>query len=52
VFWARAGHVAKDFAPAIDALRNHYPEVKFDVLPVLSELPGLIEHVAAVIAQH
>jgi hypothetical protein len=44
--------VAKDFAPAIDALRNHYPEVKFDVLPVLSELPGLIEHVAAVIAQH
>lgn len=50
IFWARAGHVAKDLAPAVDALRAQYPHVRFDVLPVLSELPGLIDFVSDVIS--
>jgi sirohydrochlorin cobaltochelatase len=47
VFWARAGHVDNDLPPLIAATRARFPLMSFDVLPVLSELPGLIDFVAA-----
>ncbi|CAN5159031.1 hypothetical protein BH09PSE6_BH09PSE6_33510 [soil metagenome] len=50
VFWARAGHVAHELDPAVDRLRVRYPESTFEVLPVLSELPGLLETIAATVA--
>jgi sirohydrochlorin cobaltochelatase len=47
VFWARAGHVDNDLPPLIAAARAAHPQLAFEVLPVLSELPGLIDFVAA-----
>lgn len=50
VFWARAGHVAHDLDPAIEALRAVHAGVRFELLPVLSELPGLLETIATTVA--
>ena len=47
VFWARAGHVDNELPPLIEAARTRHPQLRFDVLPVLSELPGLIDFVAS-----
>jgi len=47
VFWARAGHVDNDLPPLIAAARARHPQLRFEVLPVLSELPGLIDFVTA-----
>jgi sirohydrochlorin cobaltochelatase len=49
VFWARAGHVARDLTPAVEALRAEFPQAEFVVLPVLSEMTGLIDFVADII---
>ncbi|CAN5503343.1 hypothetical protein BH10PSE17_BH10PSE17_25500 [soil metagenome] len=51
VFWARAGHVAHELDPAVEVLRGRHPESSFDILPVLSELPGLLETIAATVAK-
>ncbi len=47
VFWAAAGHVQHSLPPMLEAARRRHPQLAIDALPVLSELPGLIEHVAA-----
>jgi sirohydrochlorin cobaltochelatase len=52
VFWASGGHVASDLPLLLDELRRRHPRLAFQVLPVLSELPGLLQFVAdAVTAQ-
>ena len=51
VFWASGGHVANDLPPLLADLRRKHPEITLTLLPVLSELPGLLDFVAdAVIA--
>jgi sirohydrochlorin cobaltochelatase len=46
VFWASGGHVANDVPPLMDACRRRHPGLRLTMLPVLSELPGLLEFVA------
>lgn len=46
VFWAEAGHVSKDLPRLVEVARTRHRDVKLDVLPVLSELPGLLDFVA------
>jgi sirohydrochlorin cobaltochelatase len=46
VFWASGGHVTNDVPPLLDAFRAAHPEVRLAVLPVLSELPGMMEFIA------
>lgn len=47
VFWAGAGHVQHSLPPMLAQARKRHPGLATEVLPVLSELPGLIDHVAA-----
>lgn len=47
VFWARGGHVVDDLPALLDAARARHPAVDFRTLPTLSELPGLLDYVAA-----
>jgi sirohydrochlorin cobaltochelatase len=49
VFWASGGHVATDLPPLLADLRRRYPEVELRLLPVLSELPGLLDFVAGAV---
>ena len=46
VFWARGGHVQQDLPPLLAELSARHPQLLLRQLPVLSELPGLIEFVA------
>ena len=46
VFWASGGHVANDVPPLLEAFRAAHPEIKLQLLPVLSELPGLLDFIA------
>lgn len=46
VFWASGGHVASDVAPLIEAFRAAHPQVSLTLLPVLSELPGMLDFIA------
>lgn len=50
VFWASGGHVAGDVLPMLDDLRGRYPQLQLRLLPVLSELPGLLDFVARAVA--
>lgn len=52
VFWASGGHVANDLPPLLDRIRTQHPQVQLALLPVLSELPGLLDFVAEVIASN
>jgi len=47
VFWASGGHVANDVPPLLERLRAAHPQVSIRLLPVLSELPGMIDFIAA-----
>ena len=47
VFWASGGHVAGDLPPLLDAFRRAHPQITLTLLPVLSELPGMIDFIAA-----
>lgn len=51
VFWAGAGHVADDVAPLLARLRSAHPRLTLTLLPVLSELPGMLDFIAAAIAE-
>jgi sirohydrochlorin cobaltochelatase len=51
VFWAGAGHVENDLPPILAPFSARYPQVTVRVLPVLSELPGLLDYIAGAIAQ-
>lgn len=46
IFWARGGHVDHDLPPLIAAAKARHPQLKVQVLPVLSALPGMIEFIA------
>ena len=46
VFWASGGHVANDLPPMLADFRRQHPEIELRLLPVLSELPGLLDFVA------
>lgn len=51
VFWASGGHVANDLPPLLEQFSRRHPQIAVRVLPVLSELPGLLAFVAdAVVA--
>jgi sirohydrochlorin cobaltochelatase len=46
VFWASGGHITHDLPPLIEAIRLRHPDLQLRQLPVLSELPGIIEYIA------
>jgi sirohydrochlorin cobaltochelatase len=46
VFWAGAGHVDNELPPMIREFNARSPGVRVRTLPVLSELPGLLDFVA------
>jgi len=46
VFWASGGHVANDVPPLLAAQRARHPDLQLRMLPVLSELPGMLDFIA------
>jgi sirohydrochlorin cobaltochelatase len=46
VFWASAGHVNNELPALVENCRAAHPQIAFNVLPTLSELPGLLDLVA------
>jgi len=51
VFWGRAGHVDHDLPPLLADFGARNPQVTVNVLPVLSELPGIMDFIAQVLAR-
>jgi sirohydrochlorin cobaltochelatase len=51
VFWAAAGHVENELPPMLAQFTGRYPNVSVKALPVLSELPGLLEFIARAVAR-
>jgi len=51
VFWGRAGHVDHDLPPLLADFGAHHPRVTVRVLPVLSELPGIMDFIAQVLTR-
>jgi len=51
VFWAGAGHIDNDLPPLLAAFGQRHPEVAVSLLPVLSELPGMLDFIASAVAQ-
>ncbi len=49
-FIAQGGHLRKELPEMLDALRAHYPEQAFLLLPPLGELPAVQEAMAEAIA--
>lgn len=52
VFWASGGHIATDLPPLLAGLRSRQPALQVRVLPVLSELPGMLAFIADAVAAH
>jgi sirohydrochlorin cobaltochelatase len=46
VFWSAGGHVARDLPALLEAARARHPGLSLQVLPVISELPGLVPAIA------
>jgi sirohydrochlorin cobaltochelatase len=51
VFWAAAGHVENELPSILASFSARHPEVAIRVLPVLSELPGMLDFIARTIAE-
>jgi len=51
VFWAGAGHIENDLPPILAAFGRRYPDVAVRALPVLSELPGMLDFIARTVAE-
>jgi sirohydrochlorin cobaltochelatase len=49
VFWASGGHVANDVPPLLADVRMRHPALDLRMLPVLSELPGMLDFIADVV---
>lgn len=52
VFRASGGHIATDPPPLVAGLRARHPALDVRVLPVLSELPGMLDFIADAVAAH
>ena len=50
VFWAAAGHVDHELPPIVAEFNRLHPQVSVQTLPVLSELPGMLEFIASAVA--
>ncbi|MGZ9032165.1 MAG: sirohydrochlorin chelatase, partial [Burkholderiaceae bacterium] len=46
VFWANGGHMANDVPPLLAELGRRHPGLEVRLLPVLSELPGMLDFIA------
>jgi sirohydrochlorin cobaltochelatase len=46
VFWAANGHVQRDLPSLLEAARQAHPNLDVQLLPVLSELPGMLGFLA------
>lgn len=51
VFWASGGHMASDVPRLLAELRVRHPALEVRVLPVLSELPGMLDFIADAVAR-
>lgn len=51
VFWAAGGHVLRDLPALIDAARRQHPALEVQVMPSLSEWPGIMDWLAERIVQ-
>ena len=51
VFWAGAGHIENDLPPLVAEFGARHPQVAVRVLPVLSELPGMLDFIARTVTQ-
>lgn len=51
VFWASGGHVANDLPPLLARFRVANPLVEIQQLPVLSEIPGLLDFIAEFVSR-
>jgi sirohydrochlorin cobaltochelatase len=51
VFWANGGHMANDVPPLLAAVERRHPGVEVRLLPVLSELPGMLDFIADAVAR-
>lgn len=47
VFWSGGGHVVRDLPGMLAEARARHPGIHMQVLPVLSDLPGVLDAVAA-----
>jgi DNA-binding transcriptional LysR family regulator len=43
--------VASDLPPLLARFRTEHPDIEISVLPVISELPGMLDFMAAAYAQ-
>lgn len=46
VFWSAGAHVRSDLARMLDAAATRHAGTRFDALPTLSELPGLLPFIS------
>ncbi len=51
VFWSSGGHVANDVPPVLERFLRTHPHVELTLLPVLSELPGMMDFIAGAIVR-
>jgi sirohydrochlorin cobaltochelatase len=51
VFWASGGHVANDVPALLAQIQESQPGVRVRLLPVLSELPGMLDFIADAVAR-
>ena len=51
VFWSSGGHVANDVPPLLEQIRAAHPRIALQMLPVLSELPGMLAFIADAVVQ-
>lgn len=52
VFWSGGGHVVRDLPRMLADAQARHPGIAMDVLPVLSDLPGVLDAVAAAAIAH
>jgi sirohydrochlorin cobaltochelatase len=50
VFWAAAGHIENELPPILSQFSSRHPQVAVRTLPVLSELPGIMDFIARAVA--
>lgn len=51
VFWAANGHVRRDLPALLDEARRAHPRLQLELLPALSDLPGMLPFLAATLAK-